>query len=112
MSGAVPLPAAPGETAPLAAALAPPPLARVTLHPADLERDLARLVLTLIEFLRRLMEAQAARRMAAGTISADQAEELGLTLMGAQEAVLSLCARLGIAPGTLNLDLGPLGRLL
>jgi hypothetical protein len=95
-----------------AAVPAPPPLARITLDPADLERDLARLVLTLVEFLRRLMEAQAARRMEAGTISETQAEELGMTLLRAQDAVLSLCTRLGIAPGTLNLDLGPLGRLL
>jgi len=88
------------------------PLARVDIDPASLERDLARLVLTLVEFLRRLMEAQAVRRMESGTISEAQAEALGGTLMNARDAVLSMCARLGVAPDTLNLDLGPLGPLM
>ncbi len=87
-------------------------MARVDIDPAALERDLARLVLTLVEFLRRLMEAQAVRRMEAGTISPTQAEELGATLMNARDAVLGMCARLGVAPETLNLDLGPLGPLM
>lgn len=88
------------------------PLARVQIDPASVERDLARLVLTLVEFLRRLMEAQAVRRMEAGTITPAQAETLGSTLMEARDAVLTLCARLGVAPESLNLDLGPLGPLL
>lgn len=88
------------------------PLARVVIDPAALERDLSRLVLTLVEFLRRLMETQAVRRMEAGTITPAQAETLGDTLQQAQEAVFSLCRRLSIAPEDLNLDLGPLGKLL
>jgi hypothetical protein len=94
------------------AAASPAPLARVEIDPAALERDLARLVLTLVEFLRRLMEAQAVRRMEAGSLTAVQTEDLGATLMNAREAVLSMCARLGVAPDTLNLDLGPLGPLM
>ena len=88
------------------------PLARIDIDPADLERDLSRLVLTLVEFLRRLMEGQAVRRMEAGTITEAQAESLGATLMAARNAVLSLCSRLDVAPDSLNLDLGPLGRLM
>jgi hypothetical protein len=88
------------------------PLARVDIDPADIERDLGRLVLTLIEFLRRLMEAQAVRRMEQGSLTDAQAEAVGSTLMQAREAVLALCRRLDIAPDSLNLDLGPLGRLL
>jgi hypothetical protein len=88
------------------------PAVRLAIDPDRVEQDLTRLVLTLVEFLRRLMEAQAVRRMEAGTITPDEAERLGLTLLRAQQAVLSLCARLGVAPETLNLDLGPLGRLL
>jgi hypothetical protein len=89
-----------------------PTLARVEIDPEAVERDLGRLVLTLIEFLRRLMEAQAVRRMEAGTISEEQTEALGSTLMAARKMVLALCARLDIEPDSLNLDLGPLGRLM
>ena len=85
---------------------------RLAIDPERVEQDLTRLVLTLVEFLRRLMEAQAVRRLEANTITSDEAERLGLTLLRAKEAILSLCARLGVAPETLNLDLGPLGRLL
>jgi hypothetical protein len=88
------------------------PLARIAIDPEALERDLARLVLTLVEFLRRLMETQAVRRMEAGTITDTQAEAVGGTLLQAREAVLSLCARLDVEPQSLNLDLGPLGRLM
>jgi hypothetical protein len=88
------------------------PMLRLAIDPARVEQDLTRLVLTLVEFLRRLMEAQAVRRLEAGTITADEAERLGLTLMRAHAAVLSLCARLGVTADSLNLDLGPLGRLL
>ncbi len=87
-------------------------VARVDIDPAALQRDLARLVLTLVEFLRRLLEMQAVRRVEAGTITDDQAEQLGSTLLRAQDAVLDMCARLGVEPDTLNLDLGPLGRLM
>jgi hypothetical protein len=89
-----------------------PTLARVALDPATLERDLGRLVLTLVELLRRLMEAQALRRMEAGTITDAEGERLGLALMELRGAVEGLCGRLGLAPEELNIDLGPLGRLL
>jgi hypothetical protein len=88
------------------------PLLRLEIDPDRVEQDLTRLVLTLVEFLRRLMEAQAVRRLEAETITSEEAERLGLTLLRAKEAVLSLCKKLGIAPDSLNLDLGPLGRLL
>lgn len=92
-------------------ATAPGPL-RISLDADNIEQDLSRLVLTLVEFLRRLMEAQAVRRMEAGTITEAQAEELGGTLLRAREAVVTLCGRLKVDPDSLNLDLGPLGRLL
>lgn len=95
----------------MSAALGPSPL-RLEIDPERVEQDLTRLVLTLVEFLRRLMEAQAARRLEAQTITPEQAEALGLTLLRARAAVLSLCDRLGVAPDSLNMDLGPLGRLL
>ncbi len=88
------------------------PLTRLAIDPERMEQDLTRLVLTVVEFLRRLMEGQAVRRLEAATISAEEAERLGTTLLQARDAVLSLCARLGVAPDSLNLDLGPLGRLM
>ncbi|MFY8154725.1 MAG: gas vesicle protein K [Hyphomicrobiales bacterium] len=87
-------------------------LGRISIDPDRVEQDLARLVLTLVEFLRRLMEAQAVRRMEAETITPEQAEQLGLTLLRSRDAVVSLCEKLGVAPESLNLDLGPLGRLM
>lgn len=89
-----------------------PLLGRIEIDPDSVEQDLVRLVLTLIEFLRRLMETQAIRRMEAGTITQDEAERLGLTLLRSRDAVLSLCDRLGVEPEKLNLNLGPLGRLM
>lgn len=88
------------------------PLFRFSIDPGAVERDLARLVLTLVELLRRLLEAQALRRMEAGTVTDDEVERLGCALMGTRGAVTALCERLGLAPEDLNLDLGPLGRLL
>jgi hypothetical protein len=90
----------------------PSPLVRLDIDPARVEQDLTRLVLTLVEFLRRLMETQALRRLEADTITPEEAERLGLTLLRSREAIVSLCTRLGVAPDSLNLDLGPLGRLL
>jgi hypothetical protein len=95
-----------------AAATDAPPLARIAIDPARAERDLGRLVLTLVELLRRLMEAQALRRMEAGSVTAEEAERLGLALRDLADAVRGICGRLGLAPEELNLDLGPLGRLL
>lgn len=97
---------------PLDASLSPPVLGRISIDPDRVEQDLARLVLTLVEFLRRLMEAQAVRRMEAETITPEEAERLGLTLLRSRDAVVSLCEKLGVAPESLNLDLGPLGRLM
>lgn len=88
------------------------PTVRLALGGDSIEQDLARLVLTLVEFLRRLLEAQALRRLEAGTITEAEGERLGRTLQQARAAVVSLCERLGTPPDSLNLDLGPLGHLL
>ncbi len=95
-----------------ASSSSPPVLGRISIDPDRVEQDLARLVLTLVEFLRRLMEAQAVRRMEAETITPEEAERLGLTLLRSRDAVVSLCEKLGVPPDSLNLDLGPLGRLM
>jgi hypothetical protein len=86
--------------------------ARWNAPPDDVERSVVQLVLTLVELLRQLMERQALRRMEEDTLSAEEIENLGLALMRLEETVLGLAERFGIPPDELNLDLGPLGRLL
>lgn len=81
------------------------------VDPSRVERDLTRLVLGLVEFLRQLMEAQAIRRMDAGTLTPDEEEAVGLALMRARERIIELAAQFGLKPADLKLDLGPLGRL-
>ncbi|MGW7101840.1 gas vesicle protein K [Streptomyces sp. NPDC054838] len=85
---------------------------RVDLDPDTVERDLARLVLTIIELLRQLMERQALRRVESGTLTEDQEERLGLTLMLLEDRMELLRSRFGLRPEDLNIDLGPLGKLL
>lgn len=87
-------------------------LARVALEPERIERDFAKLAMTLVELVRRLLEAQAVRRLEAGSLNEAEIERVGLGLKRAREAVETLCGRLGVRPDELNLDLGPLGKLL
>jgi hypothetical protein len=91
-----------------AASLTP---AKWNADPEEVQRSVARLVLTLIEFLRQLFEKQAIRRMEAGTLTPDETEKLGVALMRLEETVRDLTERFGLRPEELNLDLGPLGRL-
>jgi hypothetical protein len=91
-------------------AKAPPP--RWNADPEDVRRSVVKLVLTLVEFIRQLLERQAIRRMDAGTLTPDQTEAVGLALMRLEETVRDLGAQFGIAPEDLTLDLGPVGRLM
>jgi hypothetical protein len=79
--------------------------------PHDVERSLGKLVLTLVEFLRRVMERQAVRRMESGTLDDTQAEDIGLSLMRLERTIREMAEAFGLDPDDLNLDLGPLGRL-
>jgi hypothetical protein len=88
------------------------PSRALAINPDTVEADLARLVLTLVEFLRRLLEMQALRRMEAGTLSEDEEERLGLTLMRGRDQVLAVAKSFGLSERDLSLDLGPLGRLM
>jgi predicted DNA-binding transcriptional regulator YafY len=85
---------------------------RISIDPETVRRDLARLVLTVVEFLRRLMELQAIRRLDSGSLTAEEEERLGLTLMLSADAVRDLCAQFGVDGRDLNLDLGALGKLM
>ena len=93
----------------LALKAAPP---RWNADPDDVRKSVARLVLTLVEFIRQLLERQAIRRMDAGTLTEDETEAVGLALMRLEETVRDLGALFGIAPEDLNLDLGPVGKLM
>ena len=85
---------------------------RVDADPERVERGLAQLVLTLVELLRQLMERQALRRMEGGTLTDDEIERLGETFMKLAQRMEELKAEFGLEDRDLNLDLGPLGRLL
>lgn len=85
---------------------------RINADPEAVERGLAQLVLTIVELLRQLMERQALRRVEAGGLSDDQVERLGQTLMLLAERMEELKSEFGLDDRDLNLDLGPLGRLL
>ena len=80
--------------------------------PEEVQRSVARLVLTLVEFLRKLMERQAIRRMEADTLSPEEVEALGVALMRLEETVQDMAGKFGLDPKDLNLDLGPLGKLI
>jgi hypothetical protein len=85
---------------------------RIDADPESLERGLAQLVLTVIELLRQLMERQALRRIDGGSLSEEQVERLGRTFMELDRRMEQLREEFGLAEEDLNLDLGPLGRLL
>ena len=85
---------------------------RINIDAESVEQGLAKLVLTLIEFIRRLLEKQAIRRMEGGDLSPEQIEDLGLALMKLEAKMQELKAQFGLAEEDLNLDLGPVGRLI
>lgn len=75
------------------------------------EAGLARLALTLIELLRKVLEHQAVRRMDGGTLSPEEIERLGLSLLKLNDRMQELKATFGLSDEDLEIDLGPLGRL-
>ena len=88
------------------------PAARIKADPENVERGLAQLVLTIVELLRQLMERQAIRRMEGGSLTDEQVERMGETFMKLEERMEELRDHFGLEPEDLNLDLGPLGRLM
>jgi hypothetical protein len=76
------------------------------------ERGLAQLVLTLVELLRQVLERQAVRRMEGGRLNDDEIERMGIALMELEAKMAELRDVFGLAPEDLNVDLGPLGKLL
>ena len=85
---------------------------RIDVDPEAVSQDLARLVLTLVELLRRVVEHQAIRRMEDPDLSEEQVEKMGLALWRLEEKMAQMKEVLGLAGEELNVDLGPLGKLL
>ncbi|GGP44864.1 gas vesicle protein K [Streptomyces sindenensis] len=85
---------------------------RLHTDPETVERDLVKLVLTIVELLRQLMERTAIHRVDQGDLSELQEERIGMTLMILHERMTELCDRYDLTMDDLNLDLGPLGSLL
>jgi hypothetical protein len=85
---------------------------RIDADPESVEKGLVTLVLTLVELLRQLIERQALRRVDQGTLTDDQIEKVGSTLMALEDRMAELREHFGLTVEDLNLDLGPLGPLL
>jgi hypothetical protein len=84
---------------------------RINADPEHVENGLARLVLTLIELLRNVLEHQAVRRMEGGALSDEEIERLGLALLRLNERMQELKTTFNLTDEDLDIDLGPLGRL-
>lgn len=85
---------------------------RVNVDPDDVEKGLAKLVLTIVEFIRQLLERQAVRRMERGTLTEEEVERVGLALERLDRKLTEMAARFGLARDELRLGLGPLGELV
>lgn len=87
------------------------PAFRWNPDPEDVQRSVVQLVLSLIEFIRKLMERQAIRRLEEKTLTPEEIENVGIALMKLEQTVVLIAKRFKLDPKDLNLDLGPVGRL-
>jgi Gas vesicle protein K len=85
---------------------------RWNADPDEVQRSVAQLVLTLVEFIRKLLERQTIRRMETRTLTDAQVENVGRALMQLEQTVYQIGATFGLRPEDLNLDLGPAGKLM
>ncbi len=85
---------------------------RIDCSPENIEQGLAKLVLSLVELLRQVLERQAIRRMEGGSLTDEQVEKMGEALMVLEAKIRELASNFGLTPADLNIDLGPLGHLL
>jgi hypothetical protein len=85
--------------------------ARWNASPDEVRRSVMQLVLTLVDFIRQVLERQALRRMDEGSLTPDEVERVGAALMQLEETVRDLARDAGLDPEDLNLDLGPLGTI-
>ncbi len=85
---------------------------RIDANPKNVEKGLAKLVLTLVELIRKLLEKQAMRRIEGGSLSEEEIEGIGETLMKLENKMKELKEIFGLKDEELNLNLGPLGDLM
>lgn len=88
------------------------PQGNVNLDPDNVDHGLAQLVLTVIELLRQIVERQAMERVEGGSLTEEQIEKLGASLMMLEDKMAEMQEYFGIEDEDLNIDLGPLGNLL
>jgi len=81
---------------------------RISADPEVVENGLAKLVLSIVELVRRLLEKQALRRMDGGNLTDEEIERLGNALMKLEEKMSELKRAFGLSDDDLNLELGPL----
>jgi len=84
---------------------------RLALNPDELKNGLGKLVLSLVELLRQLLERQAIRRIESGSLTEAEAEKLGVAFMRLAAQMEDMKRAFGVTDEELNMDLGPLGRL-
>src|SRR5881398_3310872 len=84
---------------------------RIAADPDAVENGLAKLVLSIIELIRRLLEKQALRRMDTGNLTEQEIERLGAALMKLEEKMEELKRVFGLTDDDLNLKLGPVHTL-
>lgn len=85
---------------------------RMEVNGENVRNGLGQLVLTLIRLLHELLEKQAIRRMESGSLDEEEIDRLGTTLMKQAEEIDRLRELLELKEEDLNMDLGPLGRLI
>jgi hypothetical protein len=85
---------------------------RLSLTPDNADSGLAKLVLTLIELIRKLVEKQAMRRVDGGSLTDDEIERMGETLMKLEMKMEELKKHFNLTDRDLNINLGPLGDLM
>ena len=85
---------------------------RINICPKNVEKGLAKLVLTLVELIRKLLEKQAMRRIEAGSLSDEEVERIGETLLKLENKMQELKEIFGLKDEELNLNLGPLGDMM
>ncbi|MEI6633062.1 MAG: gas vesicle protein K [Chlamydiota bacterium] len=85
---------------------------KIDANPKNVEKGLAKLVLTLVELIRKLLEKQALRRIEGGSLTDEQIEQVGETLMKLEDKIKELKGIFGLKDEDLNINLGPLGDLM
>jgi hypothetical protein len=87
-------------------------LGRINADESTVEQGLAKLVLTLIELIRRLLEKQAIRRIEAESLTEEEIERMGETFLKLERKMAELKTTFGLQDEDLDLNLGPLGDLI